>query len=33
LIGQAWSMLLSLAMATLMFGYLYADRIQEMMKK
>lgn len=33
LLGQAWSMLLSLAMASLMFGYLYADRIQEMMKK
>ena len=33
LIGQAWSMLLSWAMATLMFGYLYADRIAEMMKK
>lgn len=33
LLGQAWSMLLSLAMASLMFGYLYADRIQELMKK
>lgn len=33
LIGQAWSMLLSLGMAYLMFGVLYAERIKEILQK
>jgi len=32
-IGQAWSMLLSLAMAYLMFGVLYADKIKAILAK
>lgn len=33
LIGQAWSMILSLAMAYLMFGVLYGDKVKEIMGK
>lgn len=33
LIGQTWSLILSLAMAYLMFGWLYADQIQAILKK
>jgi uncharacterized integral membrane protein (TIGR00698 family) len=33
LVGQAWSLILSLLMAYLMFGILYRDRIQEIMGK
>lgn len=32
-VGQAWSMLLSLLMAYLMFGVLYADRVKEILAK
>jgi uncharacterized membrane protein YadS len=32
-IGQAWSMLLSLLMAYLMFGVLYADKVKEILAK
>lgn len=33
LVGQAWSMLLSLAMAYLMFGVLYADKVKSILAK
>lgn len=33
IIGQAWSMILSLAMATLMFGVLYADKVKSILAK
>lgn len=33
LVGQAWSLVLSLAMAYLMFGVLYADKVKELMVK
>ena len=33
LIGQAWSMILSLLMAYLMFGWLYADKVKEILAK
>jgi uncharacterized membrane protein YadS len=33
LIGQTWSMILSLAMAYWMFGVLYADRVKEILAK
>lgn len=33
LIGQTWSMILSLVMAYLMFGWLYADRVKEILAK
>lgn len=33
LIGQSWSLILSLIMAYLMFGWLYANQIQDILKK
>ncbi|MBM3964602.1 MAG: putative sulfate exporter family transporter [Planctomycetes bacterium] len=33
IVGQAWSMILSLAMATLMFGVLYADKVKSILSK
>jgi uncharacterized membrane protein YadS len=32
-LGQAWSLILSLAMAYLMFGILYADKVKAILGK